>query len=105
MGVSGDAHGHVGQPMGHVSLTGSTQLGGPSGPPGTVQQSSPASQHSSLQHVVFGPQLTAGSHTGAPHVPPSQYGKAPSHSRPQEPQFFTSLLAFTHSVPQQAKPP
>jgi hypothetical protein len=55
--------------------------------------------------VVFGPQLTAGSHMGAPQVPLSQYGKDPSHSRPHMPQFFTSLFAFTHSVPQQMKPP
>src|SRR5687767_8946627 len=104
MGVSGDAQGHVGQPIGQVSPTGSTQRGGPSGPPGTTQQSCPSPQHSLLQHVVPGPQSTAGPHTGAPQVPLSQYGKVPSHSLPHSPQFVTSLFELTHSVPQHTNP-
>src|SRR5690349_12498681 len=92
IGVSGETQGQVGQPAGQLSLTGAVQRGGPSGPPGTTQQSSPGLQHSSLQHCSSCPQLVPAPHSGAPHVPSSQNGKAPLHSLPQVPQFLTSLF-------------
>ena len=102
MGVSGEAHTQPTQPLSQVivSGSGSWHLGPMSTGPGTLQQISPALQHTAPQHVAAGPQSWGEVQGGAPHLPRSQYGWGPSHFVAQPPQCRMSLSGFTQTSPQ-----
>src|SRR5262252_9063703 len=78
--------------------------GGPTGPFGTTQQSSPGPQHCEPQQLLVLLQFAPGLHGGVPQVPLSQNGASPAHFVPQMPQLLMSLPVLTQWPLQQTSP-
>jgi hypothetical protein len=103
IGVSGDAQTHPVHPPGQVPSTGGAHVGlFVTTGPGMLQQSSPAVQQLSPQHVEVVEHVRF-SQGGVPHLPISQYGGATLHVWPHIPQLWMSLFGLTHFPSQQMK--
>ncbi len=106
-GVSGAAQTPPGLPGGQVPFIIGTHIGGPTGPAGTTQQSSPGMQQSPPQHVVPAHVVPA-VHGASAHTPLLQKWFAnwssTVQSLSQPPQLRISLAALTQLPSQQVKP-
>src|SRR3954469_14579777 len=103
IGVLGEVHTHCAQPSGQVPLSVAGVQAVREAPAFTLQQSSPAVQHSASQQVVAPAHVTPWQ--GAlSHLPLLQNGPGPGQTVPQAPQLLMSLPVLMHSGPQHLKP-